>query len=62
MVYVVKNERLRDYLYCLGFNYKKVKDKNQIQEYIYLFKKTERLLNAITYYTNFKKEQIQNEK
>jgi hypothetical protein len=57
MVYVIKNERLRDYLYCLGFDYKQVEDKKQKQEYIYLFKKTEKLLDAITYYTNFKQDQ-----
>jgi hypothetical protein len=59
MRYVIKNERLKDYLYCLGFNYIQVEDKNKIQEYIYLFNKTDKLLDAITYYTNFKQEQKQ---
>lgn len=54
MEYVIKNIRLRDYLYTLGFNYREVSDKTQKQEFVYLFENTESLKNAITFYTQFK--------
>lgn len=54
MEYVVKNNRLKDYLYTLGFTYREVPDKMQKQEFIYLFSNTESLREAITFYTQFK--------
>lgn len=52
--YVVKHERLKAYLYTLGFDYKKDKDKTGKQDYIYLFPQSDKLLEAITFYTTFK--------
>lgn len=52
--YVVNKERLRNYLYSLGFNYRQVPDQKHKQEFIWLFQKDELLLDAITYYTKIK--------
>lgn len=53
-MYVVKNKRLKKYLYSLGFNYKKQKDRTKKTDYVYLFKKSKELFEAITFYTDFK--------
>ncbi len=55
MEYVVTNKRLRKFLYSLGFNYRKVPDKTGKQDEVWLFQKDEMLMDAITYYSNFKK-------
>lgn len=60
MNYVIKNRRLRDYLYTLGFNYKEVSDKTGKQNYVYLFPIDENLEKAITYYTQFKNNKKNN--
>ncbi|MCB2297065.1 hypothetical protein [Clostridium tagluense] len=52
--YVVNKERLRNYLYSLGFNYRQVADQKHNQEFIWLFQKDELLMDAITYYTRVK--------
>lgn len=54
--YVIKNERMRDYLYYLGFNYQQVKDRTEKQDYVYLFPKNELLIESITFYTKVKEE------
>lgn len=56
MEYVIKSKRLKEYLYCLGFDYRQVPDKTGKQEYIWLFKNTNTLKDAITYYTNTKRQ------
>lgn len=56
--YVVTKERLRDYLYTLGFNYRTSRDKTNKQECIWLFQKDELLMDAITYYTNVKNKMV----
>lgn len=55
MEYVIKSERLRKYLYALGFNYRQVTDKTGKQAFIYLFEDTDDLKEAITFYTELKK-------
>jgi len=55
MNYVIKNKRLKDYLYALGFDYEKVPDRTGKQEFVYLFPNTDILNDAISYYTDFKK-------
>lgn len=59
MEYVIKTKRLRNYLYCLGFNYRQVKDKTNKQEFIWLFENNELLQDAIAYYNNHKKKMIE---
>jgi len=59
MEYVIKNIRLRDYLYNLGFTYRKVLDKTHRQEFIYLFKNNEKLHQAITFYTSMKDTRLE---
>ncbi|ERI90970.1 hypothetical protein HMPREF1982_03532 [Clostridiales bacterium oral taxon 876 str. F0540] len=54
MEYVIKNPRLREYLYKLGFDYREVSDKTGKQDYVWLFKNTTELLEAITFYTTLK--------
>ena len=54
MNYVIKNKRLKDYLYDLGFHYKEVPDKTGKQKYVYLFPDEDILHEAISFYTNFK--------
>lgn len=53
-MYVIKNNRLKNYLYALGFNFEVQEDRTGQQEKVYLFKKSNMLLEAITYYTDFK--------
>lgn len=57
-MYVIKNKRLRDYLYTLGFNFKEQKDKTGRTDYVYLFTKSKELFEAITFYTSFKNEYV----
>ncbi|OSA70274.1 hypothetical protein B2H86_08820 [Clostridium botulinum] len=56
IMYVIKNKRLKNYLYSLGLDYKTQKDKTGKQDYIYLFNDTEELRKAITFYTEFHKK------
>lgn len=55
MEVVIKNKRLRDYLYALGFNYRKVKDTTNKQDFVYLFLNTEDLSESIEFYIMMKK-------
>ena len=59
-MYVIKNDRLKNYLYSLGFNYNVVTDKTGKQQYIYLFKQSIDLFNAITFYTINHQKQAKN--
>ena len=54
MNYVIKNQRLTNYLYSLGFDYRKVKDRTGKQDFVYLFPNSDDLAKAISYYTQFK--------
>jgi hypothetical protein len=58
MEYVVTSKRLRDFLYCLGFYYRKVPDKNKKQNIVYLFKNTDLLQEAIIFYSIHKQKMI----
>lgn len=58
MEYVVTSKRLRDYLYCLGFYYRKVPDKTLKQDIVYLFKNTDLLQEAIIFYSVHKQKMI----
>ncbi|WP_286909275.1 DUF5659 domain-containing protein [Clostridium sp. UBA1652] len=58
MEYVVTSKRLRDYLYCLGFYYRKATDKTLKQEQVYLFKNTDLLQEAIIFYSLHKQKMI----
>lgn len=54
--YIIKNKRLRDYLYNLGFDYKQQEDKTLRQDFVYVFSNTDLLQEAIRFYTEFKKK------
>lgn len=56
MEYVVKSERLAKFLYHLGFNYRKVKDKTNNRDYVFLFNNTENLKEAISFWNDFRKQ------
>lgn len=51
--YVVKSNRLKEFLYCLGFHYREVPNKYVLNDFVYLFPQTDKLLEAITFYTQF---------
>ena len=55
-MYVIKSERLKNFLYCLGFNFKEQEDKTGRTDYVYLFSNTKELKEAITFYTEFRKK------
>lgn len=57
-MYVIKNKRLKRYLYSLGFNYKEQEDQTGKTDKVYLFKKSDELFEAITFYTQFKNKYI----
>lgn len=59
-MYVVKNKRLREYLYNLGFDFTRKPDIKGNLDEIYLFKKTDLLMEAISFYSKVKKIQKQN--
>jgi len=56
-MYVIKNKRLKDYLYTLGFFCKAQEDKTRRTDYVYLFSNTKELKEAITFYTEFRNKQ-----
>ncbi|GCD12721.1 hypothetical protein [Clostridium tagluense] len=57
-MYVVKNKRQREYLYNLGFNYSKSQDIYNPSQEIYLFEKSDLLMESITFYSHIKNKQI----
>lgn len=57
-MYVIKNKRLKNFLYALGFNYIKDQDVTGQHEFIYLFPNTQELRYAITFYTDFKNSKL----
>lgn len=52
--YVVNNERQKNFLYCLGFDYTTKKDKFNELKIVWLFEKTDELLEAIDFYCKFR--------
>lgn len=58
MEYVVTSERLRNFLYSLGFDYRRVPDKTKKQKYVWLFANDDMLKEAITFFSNYKKRKI----
>ncbi len=54
--YVVIKERLRNYLYSLGFNYISKDDLTHRQDKIFLFEDNDRLRKCINFYTQIHKE------
>lgn len=56
MDYIIKNKRLANYLYCLGFVYKKIPNKYDSTKHVYAFPNTELLQEAIKFYDVFKKK------
>lgn len=57
-MYIIKNKRLKRYLYSLGFNYKEQEDLTRKTDKVYLFQKSDALFEAITFYTEFKNKYI----
>ena len=59
--YVVNNRRQRDYLYLLGFEYMSRTDKYDRNKEVWVFDRTDLLLEAIDFYCKFrnkKKEEM----
>ncbi|NME94598.1 hypothetical protein HF847_01060 [Clostridium cochlearium] len=57
MYYVIRNKRLKNFLYALGLEYKAQPDRTGRTDYVYLFTKSKELFEAITFYTNFRNKQ-----
>lgn len=56
MQFVVKTNRLKNYLYSLGFDFKQVSDNTGANKYVYLFPYTDLLEEALNFYSNFHKK------
>lgn len=54
MKYVVKNSRLKDYLFSLGFNYKQVVDRTGNQDFVYLFETENGFNDAMRFFYDFR--------
>lgn len=52
--YVVNNERQKNYLYSLGFDYIIQRDKFNSDKDVWVFDRTEMLLEAIDFYCKFR--------
>lgn len=59
MEYVVTSERLKQYLFCLGFIYRQVPDRSRRQKYVWLFEKSDMLSDALTFFSKNKQRMIQ---
>lgn len=55
MEYVVTSERLKTYLYSLGFCYREVPDRTKRQKKVWLFPNDKSLIDAITFFTDNKR-------
>ena len=55
--YVVNNRRQRDYLYTLGFDYMSRADKFDRSKEVWVFDRTDLLLEAIDFYCKFRNKQ-----
>jgi hypothetical protein len=58
MDYVVTSERLKSYLFLLGFTYRQVPDRSGRQKYIWLFEKSDMLNDALTFFSHNKQRMI----
>jgi len=58
MEFVIKNLRIRNYLYTLGFYYREVPDRTGSQKYVWLFPNDESLQEAIKFYGDFKHKHV----
>lgn len=56
--YVVDNIRQRDYLYCLGFDYNTKDDRKNKGKAIWIFDRTELLLEAIDFYIKVREKNL----
>lgn len=56
MYYVVKSKYLRNFLNALGFLNMSDEDKFEPDKEVYLFIKSDELMEAITWYSQFKKK------
>ncbi|CDI50390.1 hypothetical protein [Clostridium tetani] len=56
-MYVIKSERLKNFLFALGFHCEAKPNKYIEGKYVYLFTKSKELFEAITFYTEFRKKQ-----
>ena len=56
--YVVDNIRQRDYLYTLGFNYNTKDDRKNPGKAIWVFDRTELLLEAIDFYIRTREKTV----
>ena len=56
--YVVDNIRQRDYLYTLGFNYNTNDDRKNPGKAIWVFDRTELLLEAIDFYIRTREKTV----
>lgn len=59
--YVIKDERMKNYLWSLGFDYNRVEDKLGNQKYIYLFIYNDDLKEAMDFFTKVKLKRINKE-
>ncbi|AGK97648.1 hypothetical protein [Clostridium pasteurianum] len=59
MDYVVTSERLKQYLFLLGFTYRQAPDRSGRQKYVWLFPKNDMLFDALTFFTRNKQRMIQ---
>lgn len=55
--YVIKNDRLKTFLFTLGFDYTRQKDITGKQCFVWLFDDTESLQKAIRFYTKYHQKQ-----
>lgn len=55
--YIVNNKRQKEYLYCLGFDYVIQRDKFDNTKDVWVFDKTNELLEAIDFYCKFRNKQ-----
>lgn len=56
--YIVNNKRQRDFLYLLGFEYITKPDRNDVTKEIWLFDRTDNLLEAIDFYCKFRYKNV----
>jgi hypothetical protein len=54
---IIKNKRVKNYLYSMGFDFKQEFTENG--DMIYLFEKSNLLYDAINFYNNFKKRKLE---
>jgi hypothetical protein len=60
MEFVVTSKRLREFLFALGLDYRQQPDKTGRQKFVWLFKNTTKLTEALMFYKSFKKSGLDN--